>query len=145
MATSLPRLHPTLRLATIYVGVLLCAVLAAWTASVSLGFHIAPRTPSAAQIPDVAAPTSPRPSLARTSQSPVKDATPTSHAAASSTSTATPAPSSSDHAPATKFVPVTRSVEVITPSQNDNTSDGNSSTNTSDGNSPSTTSTVAGD
>ncbi len=149
MSTSVPRFHPSLRLVTLYLGVLICAVLAAWATSVGLGFHVAPRTPSAALIRDVAtAPTSLRPLAHPTLH--VKSTSTTVAPKNVTTSSANAVNSSSgNQAAATKFVPVAQNVEVINPSQNDSSSTtssaDNSSTNSSDVNSSTTTTTVAGD
>ena len=141
MRTRTPPMNPSLRLVKLYVGVLLCAVLAAWATSVSLGFHLAPRTPSVAliRVGATQAPSSGR-ALPQTTLAPsrvTKSVAPTPSVSSSAPSTTVPR-SPVIGAPATTFVPVTQNVDVITQDQGDA-----SSTNSAGGDSSTTTTTLA--
>ena len=134
-------MNPSLRLVNLYVGVLLCAVLAAWATSFSLGFHLAPRTPSAALIRNVAipAPSSGRGVASATPSAShvTKTVAPTPSASSSAPSTTVPR-SPVVSAPATQFLSITPNVDVITQDQGDA-----SSTNSAGGDSSTTTTTLA--
>ena len=141
MKTGTASMNPSLRLVKLYVGVLLCAVVAAWATSVSFGFRLAPPTPSVALIRNVAAqaPSSGR-ALPHTTLGPsrvTKTVAPTPSVSSSAPRT-TIARSRVTGAAATKFVPVTQNVDVITQDQSNA-----SSTDSAAGDSSTTTTTLA--